>query len=383
MTFMDVLRKKSRSLPYYIKNIHRNTNQPTSVLYEVYDILENPEMQKLLGTNILKIPYLPKGHSTVDDYIEANSRFKAKVERTLSKIESKLKETSNFEGQMSQVDMRLIADLDEVSEYLEQLSRNLHTEERPQMKVSQIWIDTFSAMAGLESAEKEIKKLKEQGKIDDVRRIVDKFFSEGVALRGAFSTIFLQNPNSAKFDVEDGEWKDGEELAYRIYNGQSAKNLYNQLMEKLGFPQIPYSNKFYARENLEAFAQFDYEGNIDKFLNVVQSTNNEDYLFLFEEDKFDEIENMLYELVDDAVEKHDSIDMSPNEELDPNDEKEMEKYLTAVEFLVAVMKERGEEEDLEQKVFVDLEEIDRPREFDSNRRFPNLEAAHDVWDEEE
>ena len=64
------------------------------------------------------------------------------------------------------------------------------------------------------------------------------------------------------------------------------------------------------------------------------------------------------------------------------DAEEIEKYLTAIEFVVAVFREREELGDLEQKVFEDVKEIDQPREFDANRRFPNLERAHDEWDVE-
>lgn len=373
---MDVLRK-ARFFPYYTKKNHSKTGLPDSTLEEVYNILEREESKNLFGDNILSKPYLAKD-ATREDYFVANEKFTEAAKLVMQKIE----ENSKLEEGMSQTEIELVGRFDVVEEYLEKVLSVLSDETPPKNKIGSLWEEAMTVLAerGLEATEKElIPSITKMRNFAAQREGFRAFLEDGKNLRGEYSSIFLQEPKRAEF--VDGEWVVEGQPAYRTYNGQSSKELFSKLLDAMGFPTIQRRDKETAKNMLSAFAQFDYDRHIEQLMTVIESNNAEEFFFLFEENAFDELESMLFELIDDAVEKHDEV-VSPNETIDANDAKELEKYLTAIEFVVAVFREREEIGDLEQKVFEDIKEIDQPREFNPNRRFPNLEAAHDEWDVE-
>lgn len=373
---MDVLRK-ARFIPFYIKRNHSKTGLPNSALEEAYDILEREEAKNLFGKNILSRPYLPK-QPTREDFYVANEKFTEAAELVQQKIE----ENSKLEEGMSQPEIELVGRFDVVDDYLDKVLSVLTIEAPPKTKIGGLWEEAMTVLSerGLEAAEKEvIPAITKMRNFASQREGFRAFFEEGKNLRGEYAGIFLLEPGRAEF--VNGEWMVEGEPAYRTYNGQSSKELFSKLLDAMGFPVIQRKDKATASAMLSDFAQFDYDRHIEQLMTVIQSNNPEEFFFLFEENAFDDLESMLFELIDDAVEKHDEV-VSPNEKLDSKDAEEIEKYLTAIEFVVAVFREREELGDLEQKVFEDVKEIDQPREFDANRRFPNLERAHDEWDVE-
>ena len=373
---MDVLRK-ARFIPFYIRKNHGKTGLESSALEEVYDILDREESKNLFGANILSKPYLPK-QPTREDFFVANEKFTEAAKLVQQKIE----ENSKLEEGMSQTEIELVGRFDVVDDYLDKVLSVLSIDAPPKTKVGGLWEEAMTVLAerGLEAAEKEvIPAITKMRNFASQREGFRAFFEEGKNLRGEYAGVFLLEPGRAEYT--DGEWMVEGEPAYRTYNGQSSKELFSKLLDAMGFPVIQRKDRQTATDMLSDFAQFDYDRHIEQLMTVIESNNPEEFFFLFEENAFDDLESMLFELIDDAVEKHDEV-VSPNEKLDSNDAKEIEKYITAIEFVVAVFREREELGDLEQKVFEDVKEIDQPREFDPNRRFPNLERAHDEWDVE-
>ena len=75
--------------------------------------------------------------------------------------------------------------------------------------------------------------------------------------------------------------------------------------------------------------------------------------------------------------------MGASDEVNEQDEKDLERYLTTIEFLMAVMVERKDDIHIDKRVIQELQDIRQPREFEQDRRFPKLEKAHDVWEKKQ
>lgn len=199
--------------------------------------------------------------------------------------------------------------------------------------------------------------------------------------------VFLEVPRMAKFDRDKQEWMVDEEPAYKIFGGQTTKELWTQLLELFGFKDIPKYDKIESRRRLETHVKFleDKESGVipafEKVVDTIGSDNVEDYEYLFDVDGFEYIESLLYDLVIDAVNKFEK--MGASDEVNEQDEKDLERYLTTIEFLMAVMVERKDDIHIDKRVIQELQDIRQPREFEQDRRFPKLEKAHDVWEKKQ
>tara|TARA_R100000458_G_scaffold56041_1_gene60571 strand:- start:647 stop:1114 length:468 start_codon:yes stop_codon:yes gene_type:complete len=152
-------------------------------------------------------------------------------------------------------------------------------------------------------------------------------------------------------------------------------------MNFLGLDIMRGSDKNISRGRLEQHIQFD-EKNLDQIFHLIPEDNLlEKFPVLFEEDSFDELESALYILIEDVMEMHD--DYLDAEEPDEKTEDNIEKYLTAIEFLMHVFEITKTDDWVNEKVLKELEEIESPRPFQHHREFRNIIDAHDVWDKEE
>ena len=93
------------------------------------------------------------------------------------------------------------------------------------------------------------------------------------------------------------------------------------------------------------------------------------------------MESALYILIEDIMEMHD--DYLDAEEEDENTENNIEKYLTAIEFLMHVFEITKKDDYINKSILKELEEIESPRPFQHHREFKNIIDAHDEQDAED
>ena len=217
---------------------------------------------------------------------------------------------------------------------------------------------------------------------------INEFLYLGERISNAVREVYLEKPlNLARFDEETKEWMQGEELGYKMYNGKTSKEVWEDLLNFLGMEQMSSYDKRESRSRLERYVRFD-ENNLDELFNLIREDNLlEAFPALFEESSFDDLESALYILIEDVMEMHD--DYLDAEEEDEATEENIEKYLTAIEFLMHVFEITRREdgtlaiEYINEGIVNELKEIEEPRPFQFNREFRNIIEAHDLYDEEE
>ena len=211
---------------------------------------------------------------------------------------------------------------------------------------------------------------------------INEFLYLGERISNVVREVYLEKPlNLARFDDETKEWMQGEELGYKMYNGKTSKEVWEDLLNFLGMEQMSSYDKRESRSRLERYVRFD-ENNLEELFNLIREDNLlEAFPALFDESSFDDLESALYILIEDVMEMHD--DYLDAEGEDENTEENIEKYLTAIEFLMHVFEITRRDDYINDGVVNELKEIEEPRPFQFHREFRNIIEAHDLYDEEE
>jgi len=217
---------------------------------------------------------------------------------------------------------------------------------------------------------------------------INEFLYLGEGIAQPVREVYLENPiRLARFDEETNEWMQEDELGYKMYNGKTSKEVWEDLLNFLGMEAMTPYDKKESRGRLERYVRFD-ENNLDELFNLIREDNLlEAFPALFEESSFDDLESALYILIEDVMEMHD--DYLDAEGEDENTEENIEKYLTAIEFLMHIFEITRREDGtlaidyINENIVNELKEIEEPRPFQFNREFRNIIEAHDLYDEEE
>ena len=211
---------------------------------------------------------------------------------------------------------------------------------------------------------------------------INEFLYLGERIAQPVREVYLERPiRLARFDDETKEWMQEEELGYKMYNGKTSKEVWEDLLNFLGMEQMSSYDKRESRSRLERYVRFD-ENNLEELFNLIREDNLlEAFPALFEESSFDDLESALYILIEDVMEMHD--DYLDAEGEDENTEENIEKYLTAIEFLMHVFEITRRDDFINDGVVNELKEIEEPRPFQFHREFRNIIEAHDLYDEEE
>jgi len=158
---------------------------------------------------------------------------------------------------------------------------------------------------------------------------------------------------------------------------KDSRELFIELQKGLGLDTISRKEVFSSRESLmEHFDLGDYEKLIEEIMTIVPKTSKEyseqEEKLLFTT-KYNKLESALIEIAMETIELQDRLETHrrspPKKELDS-----VEKYLDVAEFLIAVLKLRGDYMALPQ-IEDPLADIDVPRNVNLERRFPELEKA--------
>ena len=288
----------------------------------------------------------------------------------------------------------------EIEEVLEELQRNYTTEMERRAEQRKTFasrelnadsleeilrmVSKFNSPAEMEEKFPNKKKFTKEWSTQFARfkDRINEFLYLGERISNAVREVYLEKPlNLARFDDETKEWMQGEELGYKMYNGKTSKEVWEDLLNFLGMEQMSSYDKRESRSRLERYVRFD-ENNLDELFNLIREDNLlEAFPALFEESSFDDLESALYILIEDVMEMHD--DYLDAEEEDEATEENIEKYLTAIEFLMHVFEITRRYDYINDGVVNELKEIEEPRPFQFHREFRNIIEAHDLYDEEE
>ena len=288
----------------------------------------------------------------------------------------------------------------EIEEVLEELQRNYTTEMERRAEQRKTFasrelnadsleeilrmVSKFNSPAEMEEKFPNKKKFTKEWSTQFARfkDRINEFLYLGERISNAVREVYLEKPlNLARFDDETKEWMQGEELGYKMYNGKTSKEVWEDLLNFLGMEQMSPYDKRESRSRLERYVRFD-ENNLDELFNLIREDNLlEAFPALFEESSFDDLESALYILIEDVLEMHD--DYLDAEGEDENTEENIEKYLTAIEFLMHVFEITRRDDYINDGVVNELKEIEEPRRFQFHREFRNIIEAHDLYDEEE
>lgn len=389
MSFMDILRKQGGEVHDDIYDIKGNlTPKQLRTASSKWD-------EEQFGPNLLAQPApLKDRRARADGDWKTNPGFMANSSKVLDRIEAMPSATTPEEMMSAEYSLR--GEIEEILEglqegYVKEMERRVKQKEQFKQRVFDVdameeilrMTAKFDNPAMLEEKFPQKEKFIKDWGTDfaSYKDKIDAFLYYGEPVAGAVREMFLESPNASRFDKESFEWMEGEEPAYKKYNGKPSKEVWEDLMNFLGLEIMRGSDKDISRGRLEQHIQFD-EKNLDQIFHLIPEDNLlEKFPVLFEEDSFDELESALYILIEDVMEMHD--DYLDAEEPDEKTEDNIEKYLTAIEFLMHVFEITKTDDWVNEKVLKELEEIESPRPFQHHREFRNIIDAHDVWDKEE
>ena len=395
---MDILRKQGEEVHSDIYDLRGNLTPR-----ELRDAAETWERYgEDLGPNLLTQPApLEDRRATATGDFKNNPGFMANATQALRMIEA-LPSASTSEEMMSpEYQAR-----GEIEEILEELQRNYTTEMERRAEQRQSFasrelnadsleeilrmVSKFNSPAEMEEKFPNKKKFTKEWSTQFARfkDKINEFLYLGERIAQPVREVYLEKPiRLARFDDETKEWMQEEELGYKMYNGKTSKEVWEDLLNFLGMEQMSPYDKRESRSRLERYVRFD-ENNLDELFNLIREDNLlEAFPALFEESSFDDLESALYILIEDVMEMHD--DYLDAEEEDEATEENIEKYLTAIEFLMHVFEITRREdgtlaiEYINEGIVNELKEIEEPRPFQFNREFRNIIEAHDLYDEEE
>ena len=392
MSFMDILRKQGEEVHSDIYDLRGNLTPR-----ELRDAAETWEKYgENFGPNLLTQPApLEDKRAREEGDLKNNPGFMADATKALQMIES-LPSASTSEQMMSpEYQAR-----GEIEEVLEELQRNFikEIERRAEQKktfasrelnadsLEEIlrMVSKFNSPAEMEEKFPNKKKFTKEWSTEFARfkDDINQFLYLGERMSNAVRAVYLEKPiKLARFDDETKEWMQEEELGYKMYNGKTSKEVWEDLLNFLGMDIMTPYDKRESRSRLERYVRFD-ENNLDELFNLIREDNLlEAFPALFEESSFDDLESALYILIEDVMEMHDDyLDVDGEDE---NTEENIEKYLTAIEFLMHVFEITRRDDFINDGVVNELKEIEEPRPFQFHREFRNIIEAHDLYDEEE
>ena len=389
---MDILRKQGEEVHSDIYDLRGNLTPR-----ELRDAAETWEKYgENFGPNLLTQPApLEDKRAREEGDLKNNPGFMADATKALQMIES-LPSASTSEQMMSpEYQAR-----GEIEEVLEELQRNFikEIERRAEQKktfasrelnadsLEEIlrMVSKFNSPAEMEEKFPNKKKFTKEWSTEFARfkDDINQFLYLGERMSNAVRAVYLEKPiKLARFDDETKEWMQEEELGYKMYNGKTSKEVWEDLLNFLGMDIMTPYDKRESRSRLERYVRFD-ENNLDELFNLIREDNLlEAFPALFEESSFDDLESALYILIEDVMEMHDDyLDVDGEDE---NTEENIEKYLTAIEFLMHVFEITRRDDFINDGVVNELKEIEEPRPFQFHREFRNIIEAHDLYDEEE
>jgi len=388
LSFMDILRKQGGEVHDDIYDIKGNLSPR-----QLRDASSKWDEEKF-GPNLLAQPApLEDRRARKEGDLRNNPGFMANSSKVLDRIETLPSATTPEEMMSAEYSLR--GEIEEILEglqegYVKEMERRV--KQREQFKQRVFDVDAMEEILRMtakfdnpamleEKFPQKDKFIKDWGTdFASYKDKIDAFLYYGEPVAGAVRKMFLESPNASRFDKESYEWMEGEESAYKKYNGKSSKEVWEDLMNFLGLEIMSGSDKDISRGRLEQHIQFD-EKNLDQIFHLIPEDNLlEKFPALFEEDSFDNLESALYILIEDVMEMHD--DYLDAEEEDEKTEDNIEKYLTAIEFLMHVFEITKMDDYVNKNVLKELEEIESPRPFQHHREFKNIIDAHNEQDAE-
>ena len=389
---MDILRKQGEEVHSDIYDLRGNLTPR-----ELRDAAETWERYgEDFGPNLLTQPApLEDRRAREEGDFSNNPGFMANATQALRMIEA-LPSASTSEEMMSpEYQAR-----GEIEEVLEELQRNYTTEMERRAEQRKTFasrelnadsleeilrmVSKFNSPAEMEEKFPNKKKFTKEWSTQFARfkDKINEFLYLGERIAQPVREVYLERPiRLARFDDETKEWMQEEELGYKMYNGKTSKEVWEDLLNFLGMEQMSSYDKRESRSRLERYVRFD-ENNLEELFNLIREDNLlEAFPALFDESSFDDLESALYILIEDVMEMHD--DYLDAEGEDENTEENIEKYLTAIEFLMHVFEITRRDDFINDGVVNELKEIEEPRPFQFHREFRNIIEAHDLYDEEE
>ena len=385
---MDILRKQGEEVHSDIYDLRGNLTPR-----QLRDAAETLERYgEDLGPNLLTQPApLEDRRASATGDFKTNPGFMANATKVLRAILE-----TPVDDQLSPENLAR----GEIEEVLEELQRNYTTEMERRAEQRKTFasrelnadsleeilrmVSKFNSPAEMEEKFPNKKKFTKEWSTQFARfkDRINEFLYLGERISNAVREVYLEKPlNLARFDDETKEWMQGEELGYKMYNGKTSKEVWEDLLNFLGMEQMSSYDKRESRSRLERYVRFD-ENNLEELFNLIREDNLlEAFPALFEESSFDDLESALYILIEDVMEMHD--DYLDAEGEDENTEENIEKYLTAIEFLMHVFEITRRDDYINDGVVNELKEIEEPRPFQFHREFRNIIEAHDLYDEEE
>ena len=385
---MDILRKQGEEVHSDIYDLRGNLTPR-----QLRDAAETWERYgEDLGPNLLTQPApLEDRRASATGDFKTNPGFMANATKVLRAILE-----TPVDDQLSPENLAR----GEIEEVLEELQRNYTTEMERRAEQRKTFasrelnadsleeilrmVSKFNSPAEMEEKFPNKKKFTKEWSTQFARfkDRINEFLYLGERISNAVREVYLEKPlNLARFDDETKEWMQEEELGYKMYNGKTSKEVWEDLLNFLGMEQMSSYDKRESRSRLERYVRFD-ENNLEELFNLIREDNLlEAFPALFEESSFDDLESALYILIEDVMEMHD--DYLDAEGEDENTEENIEKYLTAIEFLMHVFEITRRDDYINDGVVNELKEIEEPRPFQFHREFRNIIEAHDLYDEEE
>ena len=342
---MDILRKQGEEVHSDIYDLRGNLTPR-----ELRDAAETWERYgEDFGPNLLTQPApLEDRRAREEGDFSNNPGFMANATQALRMIEA-LPSASTSEEMMSpEYQAR-----GEIEEVLEELQRNYTTEMERRAEQRKTFasrelnadsleeilrmVSKFNSPAEMEEKFPNKKKFTKEWSTQFARfkDKINEFLYLGERIAQPVREVYLERPiRLARFDDETKEWMQEEELGYKMYNGKTSKEVWEDLLNFLGMEQMSPYDKRESRSRLERYVRCD-ENNLDELFNLIREDNLlEAFPALFDESSFDDLESALYILIEDVMEMHD--DYLDAEGEDENTEENIEKYLTAIEFLMHV-----------------------------------------------
>ena len=393
MSFMNIL--KATDIDPFLYTEAKKKKVSRQEMDDAYDIFEkdyikkillhivksdkNPLSYKLKDIKTSKEAYLPQ-----DAYLDIVGRLLRKFTENVSfkgliRYEKETKEKLSIEMRNE------INDLLDILYRLSMLGRDtkigskkkkISSAERKVKRLSQLLTRAFKSIAasGFREQDEDIQNLKNTKAQKDMNKIQD-FFLEGRPIT-YLHDILLEN-KMAKWDNKKEDWLLDGEIAYKKYGTKNSKELFTELQEGLGFGELTSRDVVGTRESLlEHFELDNYEPLIEELMTLVVKNadeyTQEDEKLLFRSN-YSKLESALMEIAMETIELQDKLESHIKKPLQ-SDLDSVEKYLDVAEFIIAVLKLRGDYRDIPQ-IEEPLIDIDEPRDIDLERDFPELEQA--------
>jgi len=391
MSFMDVL--KAREIDPFLYAQAKKKKISRQEMDMAYDIFEKDYIKKIL-LHAVKNDKNPLSYKLKD--IKASKETYLRQDSYLNfigKLLRKFIENITFKSLMRyeketkeklSIEMRNeIDDLLDVLYGLSMLDKNTKLgskKKKPRPTKETLPIELLEkafvsiAANGFREDSEDIQNLKAANIKSAIPKIQD-FFLDGRPYK-QLHPVLLEN-TEAKWDASTENWMYDEKIAYRKYQDKDSRELFIELQKGLGLDTISRKEVSSSRESLmEHFDLGDYEKLIEEIMTIVPKKSEEyseqEEKLLFTT-KYNKLESALIEIAMETIELQDRLETHrrspPKSELSS-----VEKYLDVAEFLIAVLKLRGDYMALPQ-IEDPLEDIDVPRNVNLERRFPELESA--------